>query len=140
MEDSLCKQMSFATQKLEELSLLAHALCEESTDTGLVNPGGGKPNEATFEHHLITRSEAYEKRRGKQYQYPPFPTTTIGSFPQTPSIRKVRLQYKKGQISYSDYREAIAAEIGYSIGIQEGIGLDVFVHGEAERSDMVRIV
>ena len=50
----------------------------------------------------------------------------------------MRLQYKRGQISEVQYREAIAAEIGYSIGIQEAIGMDVFVHGEAERSDMVR--
>lgn len=140
ISERLGSKLSFATQKLDELSFLAERFAKDIEDSNSGNPVMRKLKEAIFENELVTRAETYDQRRKKQYQYPPFPTSSIGSFPQTPEIRKVRLQYKKGQISEVDYREAVASEIGYAIGIQEAIGMDVLVHGEAERTDMVRTV
>jgi 5-methyltetrahydropteroyltriglutamate--homocysteine methyltransferase len=136
-DPTLREKLSFAIQKLEELSFLSNALKKVFDSCAEPCLGRRTMKEAVFEEHLVTRSESYEERRKKQHVYPAFPTTTIGSFPQTSTIRKVRLQYKKGQISETEYREAIAAEIGYCIGIQVVLDLDVLVHGEAERSDMV---
>lgn len=68
---------------------------------------------------------------------PKFPTTTIGSFPQTPSIRQTRLAYKKGELNSHDYEKQMKQEIAHAIEIQNQLGLDVLVHGEAERNDMV---
>ncbi|HBB77442.1 5-methyltetrahydropteroyltriglutamate--homocysteine S-methyltransferase [Stutzerimonas nitrititolerans] len=70
-------------------------------------------------------------------QLPLFPTTTIGSFPQTPAIRLARQAFKQGTLAAGDYTEAMQAEIRRAIAIQEQLGLDVLVHGEAERNDMV---
>ncbi|MFO5897371.1 5-methyltetrahydropteroyltriglutamate--homocysteine S-methyltransferase, partial [Pseudomonas aeruginosa] len=68
---------------------------------------------------------------------PKWPTTTIGSFPQTPEIRGLRLDFKKGNLGASHYRTGIAEHIKQAIVEQERLGLDVLVHGEAERNDMV---
>src|SRR5690606_19303272 len=68
---------------------------------------------------------------------PPFPTTTIGSFPQTPAIRLARQSFKAGKLSAADYTEAMHAELRHAVEAQEPLGLDVLVHGEAERNDMV---
>lgn len=140
ISERLGNKVSFATQKLDELFSLADFFSKDVENFTVGNPAVRKVQEAIFETDLITRAETYDQRRKKQYRYPSFPTTSIGSFPQTPEIRKMRLQYKKGQISEIRYREAVASEIGYSIGIQEAIGMDVLVHGEAERTDMVRTI
>ncbi|NYH74113.1 5-methyltetrahydropteroyltriglutamate--homocysteine S-methyltransferase [Pseudomonas flavescens] len=68
---------------------------------------------------------------------PPFPTTTIGSFPQTSAIRLARQAFKQGKLSLGDYTDAMHSEIRHAVEIQERLGLDVLVHGEAERNDMV---
>jgi 5-methyltetrahydropteroyltriglutamate--homocysteine methyltransferase len=68
---------------------------------------------------------------------PPFPTTTIGSFPQTSEIRAARAQFKKGELSEADYTQAMQREIAFAVAKQEHIGIDMLVHGEAERNDMV---
>ena len=68
---------------------------------------------------------------------PAFPTTTIGSFPQTASIRLARQSYKQGKLSISEYTDAMHSEIRNAVQTQESLGLDVLVHGEAERNDMV---
>jgi 5-methyltetrahydropteroyltriglutamate--homocysteine methyltransferase len=68
---------------------------------------------------------------------PLFPTTTIGSFPQTASIRLARQSYKAGKLSEAEYVEAMHSEIKHAVEVQEHLGLDVLVHGEAERNDMV---
>ena len=72
-----------------------------------------------------------------QLKLPVFPTTTIGSFPQTASIRLARQAFKQGKLSANDYNDAMRCEIRHSVQIQERLGLDVLVHGEAERNDMV---
>jgi 5-methyltetrahydropteroyltriglutamate--homocysteine methyltransferase len=68
---------------------------------------------------------------------PAFPTTTIGSFPQTASIRLARQAFKRGGLSKAEYTEAMHSEIRHAVAVQERLGLDVLVHGEAERNDMV---
>jgi len=86
----------------------------------------------------FTRAEKFADRRRKQLPgLPPLPTTTIGSFPQTKEIRSLRNKLKKGKISRVEYNAAIDQQIGFMIGIQEGLGLDILVHGEPERTDMV---
>jgi 5-methyltetrahydropteroyltriglutamate--homocysteine methyltransferase len=71
------------------------------------------------------------------FNLPKFPITTIGSFPQTEDVRQMRLKYKKGEISKEEYQKFIREKISEAIRIQEELGLDVLVHGEFERSDMV---
>lgn len=72
-----------------------------------------------------------------KFKLPLFPTTTIGSFPQTNEIRQIRRQYRLGEIDESAYNAGIQDQIRYAISQQEALGLDVLVHGEAERNDMV---
>ena len=76
--------------------------------------------------------------QANRFQLPELATTTIGSFPQTPEIRKARAAWAKGQLSDADYEAAMKAEIASVISLQEELGLDVLVHGEAERNDMVQ--
>jgi 5-methyltetrahydropteroyltriglutamate--homocysteine methyltransferase len=72
-----------------------------------------------------------------RFRLPSFPTTTIGSFPQTPAIRSARAGFKRGDIGAAAYEHSMREEIAYAIARQEELGLDVLVHGEAERNDMV---
>jgi methionine synthase II (cobalamin-independent) len=69
-------------------------------------------------------------------QIPAFPTTTIGSFPQTAAIRKARADLKAGRASAAEHERLMDCFISEVIGVQEGLGIDVLVHGEPERSDM----
>ena len=78
-----------------------------------------------------------QKRQQEKFRLPLFPTTTIGSFPQTDEIRELRSASKKGKISGADYEFAMRSEIRECIEMQEKMGLDVLVHGEPERNDMV---
>jgi 5-methyltetrahydropteroyltriglutamate--homocysteine methyltransferase len=83
------------------------------------------------------RSLSYSLRLDQQISLPVLPTTTIGSFPQTPEVRQLRVKYKRGELTEADYQAAIDAEIAECIKLQEDIGIDVLVHGEFERTDMV---
>jgi 5-methyltetrahydropteroyltriglutamate--homocysteine methyltransferase len=86
------------------------------------------------------RQNPFGVRRQKQratLNLPLFPTTTIGSFPQTDEVRKLRLRLKKGELTPERYEAAIRTETGQAIRWQEELGLDVLVHGEFERNDMV---
>ncbi len=85
----------------------------------------------------FTRVLPYTERRPRQVQLPLFPTTTIGSFPQTSEVRRLRARFNKGEISQAEYEAGIDAFIGYTVGVQDGLGLDMLVHGESERTDMV---
>jgi len=78
-----------------------------------------------------------QRLQRQQLRLPPFPTTTIGSFPQTPAIRAARAAFKRGELPADAYQAAMRAEIAHAVREQEAIGLDVLVHGEAERNDMV---
>lgn len=81
--------------------------------------------------HLISDYAA----RGR-VQVPAFPTSTIGSFPQTKALRAARAGYKAGRLSEAEYKQYVDAYIAHCIGVQEGLGIDVLVHGEPERTDM----
>ncbi len=85
------------------------------------------------QHPFATRVEAQRSA----LNLPLFPTTTIGSFPQTPEIRQHRADFKKKTVTEAEYNAFLKQEIANCVKIQEDIGLDVFVHGEAERNDMV---
>jgi 5-methyltetrahydropteroyltriglutamate--homocysteine methyltransferase len=86
------------------------------------------------------RASPFAARQVSQHErfaLPLFPTTTIGSFPQTPEIREARAKHRRGELKNLAYLEAMRSEIRRAIEIQEDLGLDVLVHGEAERNDMV---
>ena len=75
--------------------------------------------------------------QAERFQLPPYPTTTIGSFPQTPAIRAARAAAKRGELAREDYEAAMRREIEQAVREQEALDIDVLVHGEAERNDMV---
>ncbi|UXY16930.1 5-methyltetrahydropteroyltriglutamate--homocysteine S-methyltransferase [Chitiniphilus purpureus] len=149
--------LAFARQKLNELTLLATALnqgraavqAELDANRNAIDARRNSPRVhnpavkaalATIDAQLGRRQSAYPIRAARQaelLQLPRFPTTTIGSFPQTAAIRQVRSRFKAGEIDVTAYRQAMQAEIARSVHEQEALGLDVFVHGEAERNDMV---
>lgn len=87
------------------------------------------------------RSQPYPQRAAAQRErlgLPLLPTTTVGSFPQTGEVRAARADLRAGRIDTAGYEERIAAEIAEVIAFQEKAGIDVLVHGEAERNDMVQ--
>lgn len=86
---------------------------------------------------MFHRPEDYQTRRPKQPKLPNFPTTAIGSYPQTPELRKRRNEFNKGKISREQVFEYYEKYIKEAMEWQDKIGLDVPVHGEPERTDMV---
>src|SRR6185369_5884333 len=89
---------------------------------------------------MMHRRSPFSERKVKQHErfkLPRFPTTTIGSFPQTAEVRKARAAFRCGQLSQEQYDEFIKNEIKNCIHFQEKCGIDVLVHGEFERTDMV---
>lgn len=149
--------LAFALQKLEELKVLAVALRQGrdaakdalSANRAAIDARRNSPrvhNPAIkaavdkITRALGERQNAYGARAPKQsalLNLPAFPTTTIGSFPQTAEIRHARSQFKAGALDAAGYKLAMQAEIERSVREQEALGLDVLVHGEAERNDMV---
>ena len=96
---------------------------------------------AALPEGAVKREPAFAERNKVQREelgLPALPITTIGSFPQTTEIRKARADHREGTLSDAEYTEALKAEIKHVIDLQEEIGLDVLVHGEAERNDMVQ--
>ncbi len=92
-------------------------------------------SESAFHRAAATERAAAQSAR---FDLPPLPTTTIGSFPQTAEIRRARAAYTRGAIDVSEYEEFVRTEIARVIELQEKLGFDVLVHGEAERNDMVQ--
>ena len=95
---------------------------------------------AKIDAALGRRASAYPQRAARQsalLNLPAYPTTTIGSFPQTAEIRQARSQFKSGRLDEAGYKTVMQHEIARSVQEQEALGLDVLVHGEAERNDMV---
>ena len=149
--------LAFALQKLDELRLLARALGdgrEAVRDELAVNRAALASRRASprvrnpevqaavarIDRAMGQRDSAYASRAPKQHarlKLPAFPTTTIGSFPQTAEIRQARSQFKAGKLAEAGYRAVMEAEITRAVREQEQLGLDVLVHGEAERNDMV---
>ncbi|KPD52114.1 5-methyltetrahydropteroyltriglutamate--homocysteine S-methyltransferase [Yersinia pestis subsp. microtus bv. Talassica] len=144
---------AFALQKCAELALLTQAL-NAPNDAKLAElaaysapirarRSSSRVHNAQVEQRLaaitsqdIERQLPYETQR-KRFNLPAWPTTTIGSFPQTTEIRGLRLDFKQGRLDGKNYRTGISEHIKHAIAEQERLGLDVLVHGEAERNDMV---
>lgn len=158
LDDEVYSWLAFARQKCQELGLLTQAL-NQPADVQLqtllleysapvqarrtsarVNNPQVQARVAALQPHDAERNSTYPVRAQAQKQrfpLPLWPTTTIGSFPQTGEIRALRRDYKKGSLSAQAYSEGLQAEIARAIAEQEALGLDVLVHGEAERNDMV---
>jgi len=146
-------RMAFAVQKCAEVANLGK-IAEQATSEGLqsitaeMHDAAEHPDQyikavrqqvAAVTPSQLHRQSSYPARKKAQdwLALPPLPTTTIGSFPQTAEIRKTRRDFKNGSINEAAYTEAMQNEIRQCIEKQEQLGLDVLVHGEAERNDMV---
>lgn len=150
--------LAFAVQKCEEISLLAKALNkpqDHQVQSALAASCAARHSRrhstrihkpevqarvaaiaAADTHRRSPFAQRIERQRAR-LQLPAFPTTTIGSFPQTSAIRLARQAFKQGKLSANDYTDAMHSEIRHAVQVQERLGLDVLVHGEAERNDMV---
>jgi 5-methyltetrahydropteroyltriglutamate--homocysteine methyltransferase len=149
--------LAFALQKLDEIRLLARALNEGRGAVASELAANRAALEArrnslrvhdvqvqdavrAIDAKLGARQSSYAVRVAKQaaiLKLPPYPTTTIGSFPQTREIRHARSEHKAGRLDAAAYEQAMRAAIAHCVREQEKLGLDVLVHGEAERNDMV---
>jgi 5-methyltetrahydropteroyltriglutamate--homocysteine methyltransferase len=158
LDSELKSWLAFAVQKCEEVALLTTALNEpqnvrvqaalaESRAVQASRAQSPRIHKPAVQARLAAISAADCQRQSpfatrieqqrSRLQLPVFPTTTIGSFPQTASIRLARQACKAGKLSAADYTEAMHSEIRHAVEVQENLGLDVLVHGEAERNDMV---
>ncbi|GAB4358729.1 MAG: 5-methyltetrahydropteroyltriglutamate--homocysteine S-methyltransferase [Methylohalobius crimeensis] len=149
--------LAFAVQKLEELTLLKQALDHgpeivadplEASRRAIASRRASKRvtdpavrrRQAEITSAAERRANPYPVRREAQrakLNLPLLPTTTIGSFPQTPEIRARRRDFKQGEISADDYTAFLKEQIAFCVQKQEAYGLDVLAHGEPERNDMV---
>ena len=157
LSDEMKTWFAFATQKIEEIVALAEradghedateALFEKSrrahaarAESDWINDAAVQDRVAGIDAAMTERDSPHSSRSPLQREaldLPTLPTTTIGSFPQTDDMRRMRAQYKKDDISKDEYEAFIEEQIADTIAAQEEIGLDVLVHGEPERGDMV---
>jgi 5-methyltetrahydropteroyltriglutamate--homocysteine methyltransferase len=158
LDDEVLSWMSFAVQKLDEVATLARAFTggeevvsaafEENRKALKDREESPRTRNPDVRERLAKvsdtdgrRQSAFGSRREAQHQrlgLPLFPTTTIGSFPQTAEIRQARMRLRSGEIDDAKYLDLMHGEIERVIRLQEEIGLDVLVHGEPERNDMVQ--
>jgi 5-methyltetrahydropteroyltriglutamate--homocysteine methyltransferase len=157
LDAGVASWLAFAVQKLDELHIVAQALrhgraavaaelaanrlalASRRASTRVTNPAV-QDALAGIDTAMGRRTSPYAQRAAEQaalLNLPAYPTTTIGSFPQTPAIRQARAAFRAGQLDATSYGHAMQTEIARSVLEQEALGLDVFVHGEAERNDMV---
>lgn len=149
--------LAFAAQKLQELGIIKQALAhgkdtvEKALAASDIAAAGRRTSHLIHNEKVATRIEQlrahadqrhspFAQRIEKQQAWmklPLLPTTTIGSFPQTQEIRQARAAFKKGELSAADYEAAMKKNIAYCVAQQEQLDIDVLVHGEAERNDMV---
>ncbi|TWD72048.1 methionine synthase (B12-independent), partial [Kribbella amoyensis] len=138
-------RLSFAAQKVDEVVLLGRALHD---DRGVLSSAVGRePGDTEIQARVAAirpedrRRAPYAERAAAQREalrLPAVPTTTIGSFPQTADVRRARAEFQAGRIDQSTYDERMRAEIARVVLVQTELGLDVLVHGEPERNDMVQ--
>ncbi|MGW6725339.1 5-methyltetrahydropteroyltriglutamate--homocysteine S-methyltransferase [Nocardia sp. NPDC055029] len=148
IDGNVADRLAFAKQKVGEVVSLAKALTEGPSDHWRK-----RPTEVHFKQKHAVRQrvyavtadmrerEPYVERRAAQQErlnLPVVPATTLGSFPQSVRLRQARHEVAQGRLSEQDYRKQVEAEIEATIRLQEDIGLDVFVHGEHERNDMIQ--
>lgn len=162
IEPEIKEWLAFAVQKIEELAVLAKALNHgqqtvsnalEASKTALAKRRIAKRihqpavrerlerDDPKRNPRLARRQSPFAERQKVQQaelNLPLYPTTTIGSFPQTPEIRRARADYAKSALSEQDYNSFLERETATAISWQEEAGLDVLVHGEFERNDMVQ--
>lgn len=154
LPDTEKQHFAFAEEKLVELFELAEILEEENYQDNLEfkTRKSTFDNRDHFENSVVQdkvrslteqdyqRQPAFSERERLQrakFNLPPLPTTTIGSFPQTLDVKENRARFKKGEISFEQYTAFNKQKIAECIALQEDIGLDILVHGEFERNDMV---
>jgi 5-methyltetrahydropteroyltriglutamate--homocysteine methyltransferase len=157
LDPELRSWLAFAVQKLDEVVALKRGLAHgkemiadalQLSDTVQRSRLESKRiHNPAVEQRLAQLAQDDERRKsnfaGRQRKQreklnlPNFPTTTIGSFPQTPAIREARAKFKKGELNAAGYERAMKAEIEHAVREQEQLDIDVLVHGEAERNDMV---
>ncbi|KAJ3206490.1 methionine-synthesizing 5- methyltetrahydropteroyltriglutamate--homocysteine methyltransferase [Entophlyctis luteolus] len=157
VDAELIDWMSFATEKLQEIVTITKAanygteyvknLLEENAASlqrksvsNRINNPVVQARMQSVQPSMLARKSPYVVRRDVQSRLlnlPKYPTTTIGSFPQTAKLRRLRAQYKKNSISQSEYERLLKEEIASVVKFQENLDIDVLVHGEAERNDMV---
>jgi len=157
MDERYRRHLAFAEEKLDELRDLARLQEDPNrtrSDIYIANQEIIKEKQQSKDFYFqdvrdrvaalkdsdFTRKLAFSERFEKQknvLKLPKFPTTTIGSYPQTTEVRKLRRAYKSGEINKAEYTEKVRAMIREIVKLQEDIGLDVLVHGEYERNDMV---
>jgi 5-methyltetrahydropteroyltriglutamate--homocysteine methyltransferase len=156
LDAELRSWLAFSRQKLQELRMLADALDgNANAEPALVQARDAiesrrrspRVHNATVKRRLAALSTAdgiritpHSQRQllqAKALRLPAFPTTTIGSFPQTQEVREARARHKSGKLTAHDYDAFLAAQTEHCVRVQEQIGLDVLVHGEFERNDMV---
>ncbi|HEX8860440.1 MAG TPA: 5-methyltetrahydropteroyltriglutamate--homocysteine S-methyltransferase [Actinomycetes bacterium] len=158
LDPELRPWLAFARQKVDELTTLARGMTEGTgaiADALAANRealarrrGSARVRDTSVRQRLaavdaddLRRGSSYEVRRKAQRErlgLPPLPTTTIGSFPQTGDVRAARAALRRGELDQTGYRDRMRAEIDSVVGLQERLGLDVLVHGEPERNDMVQ--
>ncbi|MEZ5814816.1 MAG: 5-methyltetrahydropteroyltriglutamate--homocysteine S-methyltransferase [Alphaproteobacteria bacterium] len=157
LDDELKGWMAFATQKLDEIAVIAKGANEgrENIAAELAASNGAQESRkasarihnkgveervAGISDEMKERKSPFAKRQEVQHAalgLSLYPTTTIGSFPQTKDIRKARSAFKRGEIGEAAYKDAMHSAIKEVVDFQHECGLDVLVHGEAERNDMV---
>ncbi|MGC5169508.1 5-methyltetrahydropteroyltriglutamate--homocysteine S-methyltransferase [Micromonospora sp. DT81.3] len=157
LDARLASWLAFADQKVAQVAALALGLAEgrdaiageiaqasaalaDRLDAPGVRDGSVRARAAALSPLDFDRGD-YAERQAAQAEaldLPVLPTTTIGSFPQTADIRRARARHAKGELSTEEYEEFLRVEICTVIGLQEELGLDVLVHGEPERNDMVQ--
>lgn len=156
MDPRLKQCLAFAAEKLEEIHAIKDGLqqgdaaiawaLDSSRQTVELRKGDWVHNAQVarrvgdLKEGMDRRGSAFKVRQAlqrKRFKLPAFPTTTIGSFPQTPQIRSARASFKRGSLSEAEYKKAMQEEIAFCIAPAGKLGLDVFVHGEPERNDMV---
>ena len=157
LDPQVASWLAFADQKVEEVVALAKGLEEGDEAIEAELAASDAAVESRQSHPGVRRAEVRERtaavtaadrerapyaeraaQQAERLHLPVLPTTTIGSFPQTVEIRKARAAHRRGELSAADYEQAMKAEIEHVVRVQERIGLDVLVHGEAERNDMVQ--
>lgn len=157
IEPEISNWLAFADEKLSETSLLANLLSDSSDEysealfdnesaiasrrrSDRVSVSAVQARISALREEQFSRSAAFANRQRKQKErlkLPAFPTTTIGSFPQTTEIRRARAKFRKGEWTEEQYETFLRLSTESCIRLQEKVGLDVLVHGEFERNDMV---
>ena len=148
LDESIAEGLSFATEKLDELDALRRLFNDNDSAKfdelkaryERFQNQSFKNLEYDFDSVRSSRKSPFAERRKEQdtqLNLPDLPTTTIGSFPQSQEVRKQRAAWKNNRITDAEYNDFLESEIARWIKIQEDIGLDVLVHGEFERNDMV---